>query len=70
MHGTDDHVCDINGSKLLMEKASTEDKTFIEMTGLFHEMYEDDDRDVYIPQLVAWVAEKAAAAKAWMKVSK
>ena len=59
MHGTDDKVCDIKGSEMLFKQANSTDKQYIKMTGVYHEVYEDPDRDIWLPKGVEWLRTRA-----------
>ena len=59
MHGTDDKVCDVKGSEILFERASSTDKQYIPMTDVYHEVYEDPDRDIWLPKGVEWMKARA-----------
>jgi alpha-beta hydrolase superfamily lysophospholipase len=59
MHGTDDKICDIEGSRALYKRAP-ENCTFIPWEGLFHEIHNGNETsrgDEVIEKMVAWIGE-------------
>jgi alpha-beta hydrolase superfamily lysophospholipase len=59
MHGTDDKICDIEGSRALYKRAP-ENCTFIPWEGLFHEIHNGNETsrgDEVIGKMVAWIEE-------------
>ena len=41
-----------------MNKGGSGDKSFIKMNGVFHEIYEDKDRDIYINKVIEWMKSR------------
>jgi len=59
MHGTDDGICDINGSKALYKRAP-ENCTFIPWEGLFHEIHNGNETsrgEEVILRMIQWIGE-------------
>jgi acylglycerol lipase len=59
MHGTDDRICDINGSKALYKRAP-ENCTFIPWEGLFHEIHNGNETsrgEEVILKMIQWIGE-------------
>ena len=57
MHGTDDKVCSINGSKKI---AAVEDCEYVEWPGLYHEIHNggaDSTGDEVIEKMIRWIGE-------------
>ena len=58
MHGTQDTLTNIEGSKLLYEKASSIDKTLRLFEGLYHEILNEPERDQVIGEILTWIADR------------
>ena len=41
LHGTDDHICDISGSKEFVEAVQSPDKKLIMLDGFYHEIFNE-----------------------------
>ena len=48
MHGTSDKISDIKGSEAMVKNAMSSDKSLVRMEGVFHEVYEDPDRGMFM----------------------
>jgi len=62
MHGTDDKICDINGSRALYRRAP-ENCTFIPWEGLFHEIHNGNETsrgEEVILRMIQWIEELQA----------
>ena len=55
MHGTADRLAPVEGGKLVAEKAGSKDKTLKLYDGLFHEIFNEPERDAVLGDLVAWL---------------
>ena len=58
MHGTQDHVADIKGSRALYERVASRDKTMKELPGVFHDILNDTGREKVYEQMVSWIEER------------
>jgi len=59
MHGTEDRICDINGSRALYQRAP-ENGTFIPWEGLFHEIHNGNEisrGEEVILRMIQWIGE-------------
>lgn len=59
MHGTDDRICDVEGSKALYKRTS-ENCTFIPWEGYFHEIHNGNETtrgDEVILRMIRWIEE-------------
>jgi acylglycerol lipase len=59
MHGTDDRICDINGSRALYKRAP-ENGTFIPWEGFFHEIHNGNEStrgEEVILRMIQWIGE-------------
>ena len=62
MHGTDDRICDIKGSRALYERAP-ENCTFIPWEGLFHEIHNGNETshgEEVILKMIQWIEGQTA----------
>ena len=55
MHGTGDFATDPQGSRLLVVRAGSADKTLRLYTGLYHEVFSEPERDQVVADLLAWL---------------
>jgi alpha-beta hydrolase superfamily lysophospholipase len=55
MHGTDDQLAAIAGSRALVAGAANADVTSHEYEGLFHEIFNEPEQDAVLADLVAWL---------------
>lgn len=57
VHGTDDRLCDIAGSKALEAGAINADVTAHYYDGLYHEVFNEPEQDRVLADVVAWLAQ-------------
>lgn len=62
MHGGDDVVTPPDASRMIADKVGSEDKTLKIWDGLFHEVYNEPERDEVIADVVAWLDDAIAKA--------
>ena len=60
MHGTQDTLTNIEGSKLLYKKASSNDKTLRLFERFYHEILNEPERDQVIGEILEWIEERIA----------
>uniref|UniRef100_A0A0D9VDK2 Serine aminopeptidase S33 domain-containing protein n=1 Tax=Leersia perrieri TaxID=77586 RepID=A0A0D9VDK2_9ORYZ len=61
VHGTDDGVASPEGSRLLYERAASEDKSLILYDGMYHSLVQgesDENRDRVLADMRAWIDER------------
>lgn len=58
MYGTADSLCPPEGSMLVHERISTSDKTLKPYEGLYHEIFNEPERQQVIDDVVAWLAAR------------
>lgn len=58
IHGDADAIVDIKGSYMIMERAGSKDKSITVCKGMYHEIYEDEERDLYVPKVIDWIKNK------------
>lgn len=54
-HGTADRLAAVEGSKRLYARASSSDKTLRLCEGLFHEVFNEPERETLLEELVKWL---------------
>ena len=54
-HGTADRLAAVDGSKQLYSRASSADKTLRLCEGLFHEVFNEPEREALLDELVNWL---------------
>ncbi|WFR73375.1 lysophospholipase [Prescottella defluvii] len=52
LHGTDDHLADISGSRMIAARAGSKDLTFKTYDGLFHEVFNEPEQEKVLDDLV------------------
>jgi acylglycerol lipase len=58
MYGTEDRLCDPEGSKMLYDKASSKDKTLKAYKGLYHEIFNEPEHDAVLADVDAWLSAR------------
>lgn len=59
MHGTADKLTNPEGSKLLVERAKSEDKTLKLYEGVFHDLLHEPEHDQILGELAMWIAKRS-----------
>jgi acylglycerol lipase len=59
LHGSDDRICSPAGSRMLCERAGSGDKTLRIYDGLYHEVFDEPEREQVLADLVAWLNRHA-----------
>lgn len=64
VHGSEDRLAPVQGSRMVHERASSEDKTLHVYDGLFHEVLNElpEDRERVLADIVAWLDAHTQAA--------
>jgi len=60
LHGTDDRLAEIEGSRLLYNQASSEDKKMVELADYKHEILKDIDNDKVWEHIISWMDQRLA----------
>ncbi len=58
LHGTEDKISDINGSRKMYENVKSEDKKIIEWDGCFHELLKEPEHEEVYKQIRDWLTEE------------
>lgn len=59
LHGTADRLTSPGGSKLIAERIGSADKTLTLYDGLFHEIFNEPERDAVLGDVVTWLDKHA-----------
>lgn len=57
VHGSEDHLASPIGARELFEKLGSSDKAFHDFLGLYHEVFNEPERDEVLQLVVEWVLE-------------
>jgi alpha-beta hydrolase superfamily lysophospholipase len=63
MYGTEDRLCPPAGSEMLGERIGAAEKRVIPYQGLYHEIFNEPERDAVLSDLSEWLAARVAAAR-------
>jgi len=55
VHGTEDKLADINGSRMLFQRASSSDKTFKTYEGFYHEVMNEIGKEAVLNDIGTWL---------------
>lgn len=58
MHGTEDRLTNVEGSKMLHEQAASEDKTLKLYEGLYHEILNEPEQEQVIEDILQWIEKR------------
>ncbi|MGH3673357.1 MAG: lysophospholipase [Pseudonocardiaceae bacterium] len=61
LHGTDDQICALTGSTMVHDTASSPDKTLRRYQGLYHEVFNEPERETILADLVSWLNQHLPA---------
>jgi alpha-beta hydrolase superfamily lysophospholipase len=64
LHGTDDQICPPAGSVMVLEAVSSTDKTLRRYPGLYHEVFNEPEREQILTDLISWLNDRSASASA------
>lgn len=55
MHGTEDHLADISGSRMIASRTGSKDLTFKAYDGLYHEVFNEPEQEKVLDDVVDWL---------------
>lgn len=55
LHGTDDRLADVSGSRMIASRAGSEDLTLKTYDGLFHEVFNEPEQEKVLDDLTDWL---------------
>jgi acylglycerol lipase len=61
LHGTDDQICAPAGSAMVHEAVSSPDKTLRQYQGLYHEVFNEPEREAILTDLLSWLNQHLPA---------
>jgi acylglycerol lipase len=61
MYGTEDRLCSPAGSDMLGERIGSADKRVVPYEGLYHEIFNEPEREAVLSDLSGWLAARAGA---------
>lgn len=61
LHGTDDEICALAGSAMVHDAVSSPDKTLRQYQGLYHEVFNEPEREAILTDLVSWLDQHLPA---------
>ncbi len=64
LHGTDDRICALTGSAMVHDTVSSADKTLHRYEGLYHEVFNEPEREQILTDLLRWLDQHLPARSA------
>jgi acylglycerol lipase len=64
LHGTDDRICALTGSTMVHDTVSSADKTLHRYEGLYHEVFNEPEREQILTDLLRWLDQHLPARSA------
>lgn len=58
MHGTEDYLTNLEGSKMLYQKANSKDKTLQLYEGFYHEIINEVEKEQVMADMIDWMDER------------
>jgi alpha-beta hydrolase superfamily lysophospholipase len=59
LHGSDDQICPLAGSVMVYEAVSSPDKTLRQYPGLYHEVFNEPERNQILTDLIGWLNDRS-----------
>jgi alpha-beta hydrolase superfamily lysophospholipase len=59
LHGGEDQLCPPSGSQMIYERAGAADRTLKLYPGLYHEIFNEPEREAVVGDVIEWLAERA-----------
>jgi acylglycerol lipase len=60
LHGSDDQISPLAGSVMVHEAVSSTDKTLRQYPGLYHEVFNEPERDQILTDLISWLNDRSS----------
>lgn len=57
-HGSADKITSAGNSATFVKNAASKDKEFVEYKGYYHEMHNDNEREVVIEKYISWIKQR------------
>ncbi|WP_226435791.1 alpha/beta hydrolase [Rhodococcus yananensis] len=61
LHGSDDALADPSGARIIADRAGSDDVTLKLYDGLFHEVFNEPEKDQVLDDLVAWLRPRVGS---------
>jgi acylglycerol lipase len=61
LHGTDDQICPLAGSIMVHDAVSSPDRTLRRYPGLYHEVFNEPEREAILTDLISWLNNRSAS---------
>lgn len=58
LHGSEDRLCAPEGSAMVHERVASADKTLRRYQGLYHEVFNEPEKDEVLTDVVTWIEER------------
>ncbi|MGA9871087.1 MAG: lysophospholipase [Rhodococcus sp. (in: high G+C Gram-positive bacteria)] len=59
-HGSEDALADVSGSRMIAERAGSDDLTIEVYDGLYHEIFNEPEQDRVLGDLIAWLSPRVS----------
>lgn len=63
LHGTDDRICALTGAVMVHDTVSSPDNTLRRYQGLYHEVFNEPEREAILTDLVTWLNQHLPATR-------
>lgn len=63
LHGGEDQLCPAAGSQLIYDRAGSDDRTIRIYPELYHEVFNEPEREAVIEDLITWLLERSGASR-------
>jgi acylglycerol lipase len=61
LHGTDDRICALTGTEMVHDTVSSADKTLRRYRGLYHEVFNEPEREAILTDVISWLTRHLRA---------
>ncbi|MCZ4555584.1 lysophospholipase [Rhodococcus sp. OK611] len=58
LHGSEDGLANVNGSRMIADIVGSQDLTYTEYDGLFHEVFNEPEREQVLDDVVEWLGSR------------
>jgi alpha-beta hydrolase superfamily lysophospholipase len=60
LHGAEDEICSLAGSMMVHDAVSSPDRTLRRYPGLYHEVFNEPEREAILTDLICWLNARSA----------
>ncbi len=61
LHGTHDQICPLAGSAMVHDAVSSPDRTLRRYPGLYHEVFNEPEREAILTDLICWLTDRSTS---------